>query len=90
MARDFIIVRSGDEPPRAIIERKVFRFDGQKIDRRLNQAAPQKSRDGQISAGHVMPEVHRIAGKDFVTTIAAQGHGHMLARETRQQIGRND
>src|SRR3989440_9474568 len=64
MPRYFVIVRSCDEPPGAKIERKIFRFHWQQIDRRLNQAASQESRHCQISARHVMTEVHRITGKD--------------------------
>src|SRR5437016_8190675 len=89
MPRDGVVMRGRNETSRAIIEGQIFSFDRQEIYHRFDHATFQKARKAIVSACHAMPEIHWIAGKDFVATVTSEGDRHMLARKARQQISRD-
>ena len=85
---DFIIMRCGQKSPRAVVERKIFRFHRQRVDHRLDDPAPDELRQAIVSLRHAMTEVHWIAGKQLISTVTAQCDGHMFAGESRKQVSR--
>src|SRR5512138_1171224 len=50
---------------------------------------PNHMRDSLVNLGPFNSPIHRITGKQFVTTITTKGNGHMFAGESRKKIGRN-
>src|SRR5437762_1309607 len=85
---DFIIMRRRQKSPRAVVERKIFRFDRQRVDHRLDDPASNELWQAIVSLRHAMTEVHWIAGKKLITAVATQRDGHVFARESRQQVSR--
>src|SRR2546425_3232449 len=86
MSCDCVVMRGGNETPRAIIEGQIFSFNRQEVYHRFDHTAFQKARNATVSARHAMAEIHWIPGKNFVPTVTSEGYRHMLARKARQQI----
>ena len=84
------IGRAADKAFGAEIKAEVVARHRQSPHHGFDESAPQRARSAQVVAGEAMSLQRRIAGEQLIAAVTTQRDLHMLARERRQQIGRND
>src|SRR6185503_20769804 len=89
MPRDGIVLCARHKPRRFVIEREVLRLHGQQASERLDDRAANPLWYTFVDFGPAKSRIHRIAGEEFITAVAAERNGHVLSREPREQIRRH-
>src|SRR5215510_14503882 len=89
MTSDNVVLRSSNETVRLKVKREILGLDWKQSYKRLDQTGTHNRRYVFIPFREAVSRVHRVAGKQFVSAVAAKRHCYVLAGKARKQKRRD-
>src|SRR6185369_5289017 len=90
MPRDDVVLGSGHEAFRLVIERHIFCRHGKTLHDWLDQHGSYECGNRSITSRNFMCVVHRVTRKKLVASITAQSYSDVFAHKACEQIGRDE